>query len=215
MKIFLVEDDILLNEAITNTFSSLGYKVTSFDDGKTAFENIDKSYDLFIVDINLPNVNGIELVKQIKKVYSESNVFIMSADIDIQTILKAYDMGCIDYIKKPFDVREIIAKIKHTLKIPLGNIKFKNCPQAFFNRDKQVFVHEKKEIKLTAKELALVEILLKNANHTVSNTQIEDYVWGESFRNGHVRQLVAKIRKKLPCDIIENHNSNGYTIHTL
>jgi DNA-binding response OmpR family regulator len=215
MKIFLVEDDILLNEAITSTFSSLGYEVTSFDDGKKAFENIDKAYDLFMIDINLPNVNGIELVKQIKKVYSEANVFIMSADIDIQTILKAYDIGCIDYIKKPFDVREIIAKIKHTLKIPLGNIKFKNCSQSFYNRDKKVIVYEKKEIRLTAKELLLIDILLKNANHIVSNDQIEDYVWGESFKNGHVRQLVAKIRRKISCHIIENHNSNGYTINTL
>jgi DNA-binding response OmpR family regulator len=215
MKIFLVEDDTSLNEAITATFSSLGYKVTSFDDGKTAFDNIDKSYDLFMIDINLPNVNGMELVKQIKKVYKDANVFIMSADIDIQTILKAYDMGCIDYIKKPFDIREIIAKIKHTLKIPLGNVKFKNCPLSTYNRDKQVFIYDKKEIRLTAKELLLFEILLKNANNTVSNDQIEDYVWGESFRNGHVRQLVAKLRKKISCNIIENYNSNGYIVNII
>lgn len=101
MKIFLVEDDVLLNEAITVTFSSIGYQVTSFDDGKTAFENIDKSYDLFIIDINLPNINGIELVKQIKRVYKDANVFIMSADLHIQTIVKAYYIGRIDYIKKP------------------------------------------------------------------------------------------------------------------
>jgi DNA-binding response OmpR family regulator len=215
MKIFLVEDDTSLNEAITATFSSLGYKVTSFDDGKTAFDNIDKSYDLFMIDINLPNVNGMELVKQIKRVYKEANVFIMSADIDIQTILKAYDIGCIDYIKKPFDIREIIAKIKHTLKIPLGNVRFKNCPLSIYNKDKQVFVYNKKEIRLTAKELLLFEILLKNANNTVSNDQIEDYVWGESFRNGHVRQLVAKLRKKIACNIIENYNSNGYIINII
>lgn len=215
MKIFLVEDDTLLNEAITATFSSLGYKVTPFDDGKTAFDNIDKSYDLFIIDINLPNVNGMELVKQIKKVYKEANVFIMSADIDIQTIVKAYDLGCIDYIKKPFDIREIIAKIKHTLKIPLGNVRFKNCPLSMYNKDKQVFIYDKQEIRLTAKELLLFEILLKHANNTVSNEQIEDYVWGESFKNGHVRQLVAKLRKKISCNIIENYNSNGYVINTI
>ncbi len=214
MKIFLVEDDVLLNEAITMTFSSLGYSVTSFDDGKTAFENIDKTYDLFIVDINLPNVNGIELVKEIKKIYKEANIFIMSADIDIQTIIKAYDIGCIDYIKKPFDIREIIAKIKHTLKIPIGNVKFKNCELSFYNRDKQVFVYGDEEIRLTNKELLLLEILIKNANNIVSNEQIEDYVWGESFKNGHVRQLVAKLRKKIPCNIIENHSSNGYIVYT-
>ena len=215
MKIFLVEDDASLNEAITVTFSSIGYQVTTFDDGKTAFENIDKSYDLFMIDINLPNVNGIELVKQIKRVYSEANIFIMSADLDIQTILKAYDIGCADYIKKPFDIREIIAKIRHTLKIPLGKIRFKHCPYSIYDRDRQVFIYHDKEIRLTTKELLLLEILVKNANNTVSNEQIEDYVWGAIYKNGHVRQLVAKVRRKITCNIIENHNSTGYIIHTV
>lgn len=84
-----------------------------------------------------------------------------------------------------------------------------------YNKDKQVFIYDKQEIRLTAKELLLFEILLKHANNTVSNEQIEDYVWGESFKNGHVRQLVAKLRKKISCNIIENYNSNGYVINTI
>ena len=215
MRIFLVEDDIALNEAISTTFSSIGYEVTTFEDGKTAFDNINQSYDLYMIDINLPNVNGIELVKQIKRIYKEANIFIMSADLNIQTILKAYDIGCSDYIKKPFDIREIIAKIKHTLKIPQGNIRFKNCPYSLYNRDRKVFGYNNEEIRLTAKELLLLEILIKNGNNTVSNEQIEDYVWGESFRNGHVRQLVAKLRRKISCNIIENYNSTGYLINIL
>ncbi len=215
MKIFLVEDDVLLNEAIAVTFSSLGYNVTSFDDGKTAFDNINKSYDLFMIDINLPNVNGIELVKQIKRINKDANVFIMSADLDIQTILKAYDIGCIDYIKKPFDIREIIAKIKHTLKIPLGNIRFVNCPLAIYNRDKKIFIYDGKEIRLTGKELLLFELLLKNANNIVSHDQIEEYVWDESFKNGHVRQLVAKLRRKISFNIIETYSSNGYIVNII
>jgi DNA-binding response OmpR family regulator len=127
MKIFIVEDDIKLNEAIFITFSSLGYEVTTYSDGKDAFENLDDSYDLYMVDINLPNVNGIELVKQIKKINKEANIFIMSADINIETIIKAYDIGCTDYIKKPFDIREIIAKIKHTLSVVPQNIKIREC----------------------------------------------------------------------------------------
>jgi DNA-binding response OmpR family regulator len=215
MKIFLVEDDTLLNEAIATTFSSIGYQVTTFSDGKVAFENINKSYDLFMIDINLPHVNGIELVKQIKKIDKDANIFIMSADLDIKTIVKAYDIGCADYIKKPFDIREIIAKIKHTLKLPIGIVKFKNCLDSAYNTEKKVFIHKGQEIRLTAKELRLLEMLIKNANNTVSNEQIEDHVWGETFKNGHVRQLVAKLRKKISCNIIENHNSTGYIISTV
>ena len=210
MKIFLVEDDIELNEAIKTTFEALGYQVTTFCDGKDAFDNIDGSYDLYMIDINLPHINGIELVKQIKRMYSDANVFIVSADVNIETIIKAYDMGCTDYIKKPFDIREIIAKIKNTLNIMPHKIKINGCGE--YNKDERIFTIANQEIKLTKKEALLLEVLLKNVNKTVSNEKIESYVWGESLKSNHVRQLVSKLRKKIPCEFIENHTSNGYRI---
>jgi len=212
MKIFLVEDDVNLNSAIETTFSNLGYEITSYKDGKEAFDNLSHKHDLFIVDINLPNVNGIELVKQIKKIYPNGNVFIISADLNIDTIISAYDLGVTDYIKKPFDIREIIAKIEHTLKIAPKVIHFSNCKGAEYNMDQKIFTYNNTEIKITQKESLLLKILLKNANQYVNNDQIEDFIWGEPFKNGHVRQLVAKLRKKLPCDIIENHTLNGYRV---
>jgi DNA-binding response OmpR family regulator len=211
MKIFLVEDDQNLNKAIELTFSNIGFEVTSFDDGREAFENISKGYDLFIVDINLPNVNGIELVKKIKTMNKDANVFIISAEIDIDIIVKAYDLGAADYIKKPFDIREILAKIEYTLTLPPDNIKFKNCSGEYKLKE-AIFFHRNKEIRLTQKEARLLEILVKNANVAVSNEDIEKYVWDDESKTGHVRQLVAKLRKKLPCSIIENHTLNGYRV---
>ncbi len=210
MKIFLVEDDIDLNRAIVSTFSNINYDVTTFSDGKDAFENINNDYDLYIVDINLPNINGMELVKQIKHINKNANIFIMSADINIETIVKAYDIGCTDYIKKPFDLREVIAKIEHTLSIIPKNIKFVGCGE--YNRVERRFIVGDQEIKLTNKEALLLDILLKNKDRVVSNTKIESYVWSDSFKSGHVRQLVSKLRSKIPCDFIDNHTSNGYKI---
>jgi len=111
MKIFLVEDDKFLNEALVDTFSKIDYEVISYNDGKEAFANIDNTFDLYMIDINLPHINGFELLKQIKFINKNANIFIMSADTNIETILEAYNIGCKDFIKKPFDVREIIAKI--------------------------------------------------------------------------------------------------------
>lgn len=210
MKIFLVEDDISLNDAIVNTFSSIKYDVTTYSDGKDAFENLDDSYDLYMVDINLPNVNGIELVKQIKYIKKDANVFIMSGNINIETIVNAYDIGCTDYIKKPFDIREVIAKIEHTLKLIPNNIKFPNCGE--YNRVERIFITKENTYKLTNKEALLLDVLIKNSGKTVSNQKIENYVWGETFKSGHVRQLVSKLKSKIPCDFIENHTSNGYKI---
>ena len=210
MKIFIVEDDIYLNEAIVSVFSKINYDVTSFNDGKEAFENINNSYDLYMIDINLPNVNGIELVKQIKLINKSANIFIMSADVNIDTIVNAYDIGCTDYIKKPFDIREVIAKIENTLSlIPLNTI-FNNGAE--YNKVDRTFTLNDDVIKLTNKEALLLDILIENDGQSVTNDKIENYVWGETFKNGHVRQLVSKLRSKIPCKFIENHTSNGYKL---
>jgi len=211
MKIFLVEDDTFLNETIVRIFSEINYDVTTFSDGKEAFENLKSTYDLYIIDINLPNVNGMELVKQIKFLNKDANIFVVSADINIETIVKAYDLGCIDYIKKPFDIREIVAKIKHIISVVPKNVKFENCGE--YNSQERLFIKPNETIKLTKKESLLFDILIKNQGQIVPNHVIESYVWGESFKNGYVRQLVSKVKHKIKCDLIENHSSNGYKIH--
>jgi len=210
MKIFLVEDDKFLNDMLGTTFSSIGYEIVSFDDGKEAFNNLDVQYDLYIIDINLPNVNGLELLKQIKTLNKNANVFIMSADTNIETILDAYNIGCDDYIRKPFDIREVLAKIQNRLDSLPKVIQFTNGCEYII--DERKCIYQGQEIKLTKKEDLLFTILLQNNGRFVSNNEIENYVWGETYQNGHVRQLVAKLRKTLPCELIENHNSNGYRI---
>lgn len=212
MKIFLVEDDENLNQAINRTFSNLGFEVTSFDDGKDAFTNISSQYDLFIIDVNLPNVNGIELLKKIKIVNKDANVFVISAQNDIEVIIKAYNFGCTDFIKKPFDIREILLKIEYTLTPMPTIVKFKNCSSSQYNLKENIFTYKKNDIKITQKESKLLEVLIKNANKAVSNEEIAEFVWNKKDNPGHVRQLVAKLRKKLPCDIIESHTLNGYRV---
>ena len=98
MRIFLVEDNEELNGFMTETLQNIGYNVVSCKDGANAFKLVEDIFDLYIIDINLPNINGLELVKKIKSLKENLKIFIISGDDNIDTILKAYDLGCDDYI---------------------------------------------------------------------------------------------------------------------
>ncbi len=217
MKIFLVEDNAELNFFITDTFKKLDFSVISCigDDSERAFELVEGFFDLYIVDINLPSVNGLELVKTIRLNNQNAKIFIISGDDNIETILKAYDLGCDDYIKKPFDLREVIAKINIMFHKKLNNqIKLTN--ECYYDFNQKAVFHNGVMIVLTKKESILLDILVSNIGEIISNSEIEMAVWGEEFSNGHVRQLVSKLKKALPCkDIIQNHSSNGYGIVSL
>ncbi len=210
MNIFLVEDDNTLNELITKNLEALGYSIITFTDGQKAFDAIYKQFDIYLIDINLPSVNGLELIKQIKLSHTNAKIFIMSGDTNIETILEAYTLGCDDYIKKPFDIREIIAKINNSLiNTPNIVVLSLNC---IYDINNKVVLYKNHELQITNKETLLLDILIKNIGKTVNNYMIENYVWGDEVGNGYVRQLVSKLRKSLPCDLIKNHSSNGYKI---
>jgi len=210
MNIFLVEDDKTLNELITNSLEVLGYTIITFTDGQKAFDAINKQFDIYLIDINLPNINGLELVKQIKLLNTNAKIFIMSGDTNIETILCAYRLGCDDYVKKPFDIREILAKINNSLvNTPDIIVLTSSC---IYDTNNKILLYKNNKLQITKKETLLLDILIKNIGKTVNNNAIENYVWGDEVGNGYVRQLISKLRKSLPCDIVKNHASNGYKI---
>jgi len=212
MNIFLVEDNKDLNQLITKTFENMSYNIVSCEDGKDAFEIVNKLFDLYIIDINLPNINGLELVKKIKANNSKAKIFIISGDDNIETIVKAYDLGCDDYIKKPFDLRELIVKIHVFFKDILEN-EIIVCDDFIFNKEERLLYHKKEIVKLTKKEILLLDLLLEHRGKIVTYDMIKEYVWQNKDSSKHIRQLVSKLKKNISCkDIIETYSSLGYMI---
>lgn len=210
MKIMLVEDDYVLNKVITKCLSKNDNKVNSFLNGLDAYNNLNNQYDLFIIDIDVPEINGIELLEKIKDSYPNTYTIMISATIDIDMIEKAYKIGCNDYIKKPFDIKEI------ELKLELLNKKIdtfydlgKGC--GYDSKLSQV-TFEDNTIALTKKESKLLYLLLKNKGKIVSSETIDDVVWGTSISSNQVRQLVSRLNKKLPFQIINNKPGIGYIV---
>jgi len=213
MNIFLLEDDYSLNSAIKESLELENHSVESFYNGLEALENLSPLYDLYILDINTPTLEGTSLIESIKKISTNIKVIMISAIIDIDKIRESYNMGCDDYLKKPFDIEELLLKIrKYDLERGETNIELsKNIYYSL--SDKKFYINDK-NVHLTQNEQAFLHLLILNKNSVVTNSQIEDYVYkGETKTSVAIRSMVKRLRKKLSNNIIETINQEGFTIH--
>ncbi len=210
MKIFLLEDDYSLNEAIKEIIQLENHSVENFYDGETAFSKISNDFDLYILDINIPNINGLEILKQIKQINPKTKVIIISANINIDLIREAYTLGCDDYIKKPFDIEELLFKINRYEK--KDTIIYLDINITFNTISKELIINNK-TVELTKNEKNLLFLLVDNLNNKISYDQIENFVYeGTSKTSDAIRSLVKRLRKKLPKDLISNSLDEGYYI---
>lgn len=210
MKIFLLEDDYSLNESIKEMLEAENFIVDSFYDGNIAYDNIVDNYVLYIFDVNVPNVDGIYLLEHIKTINPNAKVLIISANINIDKIKEAYIKGCDDYIKKPFDIQELLLKIdKYTQK---SQQIYLDKELVFDLKNKKLF-YENLEISLTKNEKNLLFLLIENKGTNISYSQIEDFVYDRVSKSSDaIRSLVKRVRKKLPKDMILNSLEEGYFI---
>ena len=211
MKIMLVEDDFALNKAIVNYFAEEEFTVDSFTDGKEALDAINGGYDLFIVDINVPNVSGLDLLRNIRARRRLVPILIISGETSIHTIEEAYEYGCTDFIKKPFNIREIDLKVKRLLKnetdvVTIAKVyKFDTIKQKLFNGGE--------EIHLPTQERKLLDILARNKNSIVDKDYLILTIWGKVVDSVNLRQVVKRLRDKLPEGTLSNISGNGYMLH--
>jgi len=210
MKLMLVEDEYVLNKAIKSYLVYKGFNVDGFTDGLEALENITDGYDLFILDVDIPHISGIELLEEIRKVYKFTPIIIISATIDMNMITQAYNKGCNDYLKKPFDIKELALKIlAHTRDLE-GEVTLSQG--LIYDKNRQLLEYKGRNINLTLKEQQFISILLQNRGNLISHEHLEMAIWSAGGSTPHLRQLVSRLRKKLPLEIIENRVGEGYMI---
>ncbi len=214
MNILLLEDDYSLNEAIKETLESSNYQVDNFYDGLGAFASISNKYDLYILDINTPSIEGIDLLSYIKKSNPNSKVLMISAIIDIEKIREAYQIGCDDYLKKPFEIEELLFKIEriNTSKKEKKFIQINDFTK-YYSKNKELTINDK-ICKLTKNEKNFIHLLIENNGKTIDHDIIEDFVYnGESKTNDAVRSMVKRLRKKMNSELIENVLDEGYKLN--
>lgn len=211
LKLLFVEDekDIRINikDAIGEEFALFE---TAFD-GADGFEKYKKiNPDIIITDISMPNVDGLEMINEIRKISPTVPIIILSAFSEKEKLFKAIDMSVCKYIVKPIDIEElleVISDIAHRfvsvkkIKLPLG--------YSYNPSNKELFLNDK-FITLTKKETLFIDVLVKNLSTYTTNEDLNKYVWNDKATGTTIRTFVQRLRDKTNKNLIENVSGLGY-----
>jgi len=215
MTIVLVEDNEALNFAITLLLKKNGYKVLSFLSADALIESIDTNHvDLFVFDINLPGTDGFELLREVKPFFQTSDYIFISSYIDLEHITKAYALGCEDYLKKPFEIEELLLRVKkiEMRRYHLGRIKLDSTGDYCYDFDtKTLYFHDEVQL-LTNKESQVLYYLIENRGTVVNFDTLRQYVWEKDVPNNTIVAVVRRLRNKLDSDFIQTVREVGYII---
>ncbi len=214
MKILLLEDNDKLNKTIKKRLELKNYSLDTFTNGKDAYNSITQGYSCFILDINVPNIDGIKILKKIREFYEEVPIIIISGTVELEIIKQAYTFGCNDFLKKPFFIDELEIKIEKLCNIKKEIIVFdKDC---FFDFKSSLIIMKNKEFRLTKKEKLLLNLFLSKKNQVISYQEIENYVWENSFASlESIRSLIRRLRKIIANDYIKTIIDIGYVFNNL
>ncbi|NQY94384.1 MAG: response regulator transcription factor [Campylobacteraceae bacterium] len=212
MKVLLVEDDTQLNTTISSYLETIPFEVLSVEDGEDAIDIIDKNIiDLYLIDINIPSISGLDLLKYIRQTNIHVPIIIITASLEINNLTDAFDNGCNEYLKKPFHLKELEVRINKLINVNLSSIQFSD--NFYYCQNKKSFIVDDVIIELRKKEDRFLGILMDNIGKTVDTQRIIDYVWENEIKDKYpIRQLLNGIRKKLPVDIIKTQIGVGYKI---
>jgi DNA-binding response OmpR family regulator len=215
MKILVVEDDFRIAELIQRGLEQEGFFVSSANDGllgKTLVLNAD--FDLVITDIILPNLNGVQLCKEIKTIKPELPIIMLTALGTTDEKVEGFDAGADDYLVKPFEMRELLARVRVLLKRFRGFANKADERLTYadieMNRIKKTVYRSGGEIMLTPKEYSLLEFMLLNPERVLSRPEIAKEVWNMNFDTGtnFIDVYINYLRKKI------DKNFNQKLIHT-
>ncbi len=222
-RILIVEDEMKIADTLKLGLTEYGYYTEVAYDGIIGSRLLtSRTYDLVILDLNLPGINGYELCKTIRARDSSLPIIMLTSMSTLNDKIEGYNAGADDYLVKPFEFRELIMKIRALLKrtlnehLPVGNMLRANGLE--MNLDSKEVTREGQKINLTAKEFQLLEYFLRNKNRVLSRADIAVNVWEMDFQSNtnvidvYVNYLRNKIDKQFPEKLIQTHVGMGYIL---
>ena len=201
MRILLVEDTVDVGEAIVARFERIGHTVDWEKDGQIADELLEvQSYDLLILDVNLPALDGFSILKRLRQRKSKMPVLVLTARSQVDDRVDALDLGADDYLVKPFDYRELEARARVLFRRSTGEPTNEiTCGRVAIDRGKRMVKVDGAPVELTRRELTLLEILSARPGRIFGKDELVDQLFGfddEPSPNA-IEQYIARLRKKL------------------
>ena len=218
MNILLLEDDIILSEIIEEFLVDIGYIVSCAYDGYEALDLIkDTKFDILLLDVGVPNLNGFELLNYLKEIDINIPTIFITSLSSVKDLEKAFAVGCDDYIKKPFELKELQVRLNYLKKshrLDIQNYKFNNG--SIYNFDLKTINKDSNSIALTLKETHILEYFLKNSNRVISLDELCSNVWGieETPTYATIRTYIKNLRKILGKDLLTTLKGVGYKFET-
>lgn len=220
MKILLLEDDLILSEIIEEFLVEHGYHVTLFYDGQEALNSlfVDK-FDILVLDINVPRLSGFELLKALKEAKINTPAIFITSLSQIHDVKKGFALGAEDYLKKPFELEELLVRIERTKKLHNieQNTSFKLSEEMTYEPFNNTLCTLSQSIQLRKKEAQLLEYFIIQQNRLLSFEEIIEEVWryDEVPTHATVRTYIKNLRSYGLEDNIENIKGVGYRFKCL
>jgi len=223
LKILLAEDEPFLGKIIKESFETRDFEVSWVQNGIKAY-SVFRSFqpDICILDVMMPEKDGFSVTEDIRKIDTAVPILFLTARSLTEDVIKGFEMGCNDYLKKPFSMEELIVRVKsllgrsekHKTNLSIENFSIGNYE---FNNTIQELTLGKQSVKLSFREASLLKMLIENKNQVLARKLALDYLWGEDnfFAARSMDVFITKLRKHLKHDTnieIVNIRGVGYKL---
>jgi len=216
MRLLVVEDDLLLGNGIQVALQQIGYAVDWLTDGEAAIHALNvETFDGVILDLNLPRKSGLEILKQLRESGHTLPILILTAKDTLQDKIRGLDLGADDYMIKPFELNELLARLRALLRRSKGRATtYLEYKELRLDPNNFIVTFNEETIAMSNKEFAILQTLLENVGHIISRQRLEEsiYAWDSMVESNAVEVHIHHLRKKLGKNLIKTIRGMGYMI---
>ncbi len=220
MRILVLEDDYSYRSSIKEYLEALGYEVDDFENGKEAISAIyDNTYELLLMDIIVPKMTGYEVLKEVRKQGIEVPIILVTSLSDVDDLSVGYELGCNDYIRKPFSLRELKYRITEAINcfhFKSNTNKIRLVGNYMFDLESNELILDGNYVKLTQIEAKILDFLIRRRGQFCTTLDMTISIWDDDFiSDADLRMHIKRIRDKTTKELIVNSRGLGYKIEKL